>query len=492
VSENDPIKSSASEESSQSANENMMKSNAVQDSATKAPNTDKNNSLFDSNSEAGNLSVPVKKVDEEIKAIVDEEIKVIDEEIKAIDDELKTANKELKESKGSSSKKTKSRQSPVPQTSQTNLEDSAEISSKTPTHSDSTSVPDQVVESNLPKKEKSKDKKGSDTESTNDSQSTIPIEDDRANDFTESESIKTSLESQSPQISNYFENFICDNESFSLNLLRKNIDRRSILNLRPCSKKLRDFFDNHYFRLVVKFYMAQSTKENIKKNIDKYQALLYGVHFDCRDPPLEALTPLLPQSLKKLNLSYCKNISEIVLKSIPNQLLILDLSHCEWKESHSSHLPSTIQTLLLRSTDVSDTALENMSHLKQLKHLDLSFCKSVTSKGLTFLNDSITQLILRGCVLLNGESFDCHDISKKFPLLQYLDLTWCTKLTELWYNQFKSKYPNIDIKYCNISPPPAPDPVESNSNQRPRRFLRAKPDAANSTPKENSEGDQES
>jgi len=122
--------------------------------------------------------------------------------------------------------------------------------------------------------------------------------------------------------------------------------------------------------------------------------------------------------------------------------------------------------------------MKSLNHLKNLKVLDLSFCKNITLSGIHSIQNSsfaatLLKLNLRYCSSIGGDKV--IDIPKHLNSLKSLDLSWCYKVKEEQIGLLKTKFPSIkDVNWIGISPPPPEAPVtESNLTQsRAKRYLR--------------------
>ena len=74
---------------------------------------------------------------------------------------------------------------------------------------------------------------------------------------------------------------------------------------------------------------------------------------------------------------------------------------------------------------------DDLKHLKNVKHLDLSGCRNITDAGLKHLSENLTNLQslnLSHCHHITDEGL--KDLAKYLTNLTHLDLSWCIKITD--------------------------------------------------------------
>jgi len=237
--------------------------------------------------------------------------------------------------------------------------------------------------------------------------------------------------------------------SFSLQLICAIVGRRSKLALRLVSKDMKNHLDTNVFVLKYRVSRLESTKESIQRisNI----ANITEIVFDYRDAPLGDLVPLLPAKLPRLNLSWCNQLSEEILKAIP-PLPYLDLSYCNVKDEFIKSIPVSVKTLKLISTPITDEGLKALP--QSLQHLDLSYCKSITTPGLKALPSTLQVLKLRGCIGITDE--ELSDLPGQLSSLKLLDIAWCYRMAEGPIELMKLEFPQVDIQFCIVTIPNVP------------------------------------
>lgn len=128
------------------------------------------------------------------------------------------------------------------------------------------------------------------------------------------------------------------------------------------------------------------------------------------------------KNLKKLDLSWQKNISKELLVRLPQSIVILNLANSTIENPENLRLlPPYLKELNLSKTKVDD--LENnivlLKRLKYLEGLDLSGQKNITKKALTLLPSSLIKLNLAHTRIKN---LDINFISKCFRKLEKIAL----------------------------------------------------------------------
>lgn len=183
--------------------------------------------------------------------------------------------------------------------------------------------------------------------------------------------------------------------------------------------------------------------------------------------------------LKKLNLSFCKNITNKGLQFISNlRLNELNISQCNLSENCLKYLSKMTSLRLLylnRIGKITNKGLKYLSNLTSLLNLELNDCSRVTNYGLRFIKNlkNLQTLTLDNCKKITNDGLkhisNCRHLKKlslhkcdkitdhglkklisKLKKLQLLRLTWAPKITEKVITLLdKLKYLTLEIHRCD-------------------------------------------
>jgi len=154
----------------------------------------------------------------------------------------------------------------------------------------------------------------------------------------------------------------------------------------------------------------------------------------------------LPHSLQSLDVSYCYNITDEGIKSLPMTLTCLNVAYCY---------------------QITDEGMSGLPPL--LTHLNVESCNKVTNEGLKTLPQSIQHLNLQGCVEINDEGITfilSHLQNIDFLNIGNTSISSCLPFAlahaqrnnnSLFPNSSSSSSPSptglryLDLTQCNIS-----------------------------------------
>ena len=170
-------------------------------------------------------------------------------------------------------------------------------------------------------------------------------------------------------------------------------------------------------------------------------------------------------NLKELTISYCENLEDNFLDMISliaNKFTKLSLrklkkisQECFIKFFSQSEFKNLEKLDFYDAPKLNDKAIINISLIKKLKYLDISWCEMVTNetiKSIIINCNQLNKICLQGCKALDDNLFNDiffiesdESILKHLNLMSFIDLTKCDYVTDQIISNIYEKYPNITI-----------------------------------------------
>jgi len=157
-----------------------------------------------------------------------------------------------------------------------------------------------------------------------------------------------------------------------------------------------------------------------------------SVHLRITDKGLASLSRF--RKLRSLNFIAC-NLSPATIKYLSEQLshlISLNMTWCSISDLCLEHLPlfATLKHLSLQDSHITDKGLLKLENLRHLSSLNLSFCNSISDKGIMhavkYLKN-IESLNLSWCSEITDLSL--QQIGTHLSRLRFLFLTGCRKIS---------------------------------------------------------------
>lgn len=154
-------------------------------------------------------------------------------------------------------------------------------------------------------------------------------------------------------------------------------------------------------------------------------------------------------SLESLELAETQITDEILefLKNFPS-LKILDLERCHLITDagleHLKALPSLVYLKLRGCRKITDVGIAHLQHLPALAYLDISRSQ-VSDVGMSYLQQisTLMRLYLRECMKITDKGFALIE-KTKFPKLEDLELIGC-QITQPEFDKIKAAFPALSI-----------------------------------------------
>lgn len=240
-------------------------------------------------------------------------------------------------------------------------------------------------------------------------------------------------------------------------LCLSNLDKNDLLQIRTVSKSLSSIIDNHLVKVIVSPHTDMLSKEDMKNIVSKlshHGENVYGFNFSrcskIHTMPLHQLPSTIkyldlsnhknitnstigffPRNVIQINISRCNKISDEGLSKLPEKLQILNISACpKISNDGMKNLPPHLKSLDISRTDLTDLALQHMSEIKSLTNslqiLNISGCSKITDAGLKYLNE------FKNLNQLRMESLSISDIGISYlprKSLLHLNIADCFEIT---------------------------------------------------------------
>ena len=170
-------------------------------------------------------------------------------------------------------------------------------------------------------------------------------------------------------------------------------------------------------------------------------------------------------NLNELTISYCENLEDTFLDMISlistkfRKLCLRKLrkitQECFIKFFSSSNFENLEKLDFYDAPKLNDKAIENISLMKKLKYLDISWCEGVSNETLKkiIINcNYLSKMFLQGCKNLDDNLFNDIFFKENDPYLKehlkkiyFIDLTKCDYVTDEVISNIYDKYPNLTI-----------------------------------------------
>ena len=170
-------------------------------------------------------------------------------------------------------------------------------------------------------------------------------------------------------------------------------------------------------------------------------------------------------NLKELTISYCENLEDDFLDMISTispkfrKLCLRKLRNiseeCFIRFFSFANLEGLEKLDFYDAPKLNDKAIINISLIKQLKYLDISWCETVSNETLKTVLIScnfLTKICLQGCKSLDDNLFNNlffnesdKEIKTHLENISFIDLTKCDYVTDQLISSIYDKYPNITI-----------------------------------------------
>ena len=170
-------------------------------------------------------------------------------------------------------------------------------------------------------------------------------------------------------------------------------------------------------------------------------------------------------NLKELNISYCENLEDSFLDMISvisnkfTKLILRKLrkitQECFIKFFSFSNFENLEKLDFYDAPKLNDKAIVNISLIKKLKYLDISWCEGVsneTVKKIIINCNFISKIYLQGCKNLDDNLFNDvffyennDELKQHLKRIYFIDLTKCDYVSDEVINNIYDKYPNLTI-----------------------------------------------
>ena len=173
-------------------------------------------------------------------------------------------------------------------------------------------------------------------------------------------------------------------------------------------------------------------------------------------------------NLKELNISYCENLEDSedsfldMISVISNKFTKLILrklrkitQECFIKFFSFSNFENLEKLDFYDAPKLNDKAIVNISLIKKLKYLDISWCEGVsneTVKKIIINCNFISKICLQGCKNLDDNLFNDvffyennDELKQHLKRIYFIDLTKCDYVSDEVINNIYDKYPNLTI-----------------------------------------------
>ena len=170
-------------------------------------------------------------------------------------------------------------------------------------------------------------------------------------------------------------------------------------------------------------------------------------------------------NLKELSISYCENLTDDFLDMISiisprfTKLSLRKLRNiteeCFIKFFSQTNFGDLEKLDFYDAPKLNDDAIINISLIKKLKFLDISWCETVSNETLKSIIKSCTLLCkisLQGCKCLDDKLFNDiffleseENLKAHLENITFIDLTKCDYVTDQMISSIYEKYPNITI-----------------------------------------------
>ena len=170
-------------------------------------------------------------------------------------------------------------------------------------------------------------------------------------------------------------------------------------------------------------------------------------------------------NLKELNISYCENLEDSFLDMISvisnkfTKLILRKLrkitQECFIKFFSFSNFENLEKLDFYDAPKLNDKAIVNISLIKKLKYLDISWCEGVsneTVKKIIINCNFISKICLQGCKNLDDNLFNDvffyennDELKQHLKRIYFIDLTKCDYVSDEVINNIYDKYPNSTI-----------------------------------------------
>jgi hypothetical protein len=170
-------------------------------------------------------------------------------------------------------------------------------------------------------------------------------------------------------------------------------------------------------------------------------------------------------NLKELNISYCENLEDSFLDMISvisnkfTKLILRKLrkitQECFIKFFSFSNFENLEKLDFYDAPKLNDKAIVNISLIKKLKYLDISWCEGVsneTVKKIIINCNFISKICLQGCKNLDDNLFNDvffyennEELKQHLKRIYFIDLTKCDYVSDEVINNIYDKYPNLTI-----------------------------------------------
>ena len=170
-------------------------------------------------------------------------------------------------------------------------------------------------------------------------------------------------------------------------------------------------------------------------------------------------------NLKELSISYCENLNDEFLDMISiisprfTKLCLRKLRNiteeCFIKFFSQTNFGDLEKLDFYDAPKLNDNAIINISLIKKLKFLDISWCETVsneTLKSIIINCNYLSKISLQGCKCLDDKLFNDiffveseESIKTHLENISFIDLTKCDYVTDQMISSIYDKYPNITI-----------------------------------------------
>ena len=251
------------------------------------------------------------------------------------------------------------------------------------------------------------------------------------------------------------------------NLLKlKNLKKLKLNNIKFIGAEFINLIQSNLEYLDIRECMEFKIQD-FAKYLIKDKSYLKTLKLDGENSNNMQLLNILPNldNLKELSISYCENLEDSFLDMISvisNKFTKLSLrklrnitQNCFIKFFSFSNFENLEKLDFYDAPKLNDKAIVNVSLMKKLKYLDISWCEGVlneTVKKIILNCNFLSKIYLQGCKSLDDNLFNDvfflendSGLKEHLKRIYYIDLTKCDYVTDEMINNIYKNYHNLTI-----------------------------------------------